>query len=109
MLVECVIAIMALIATMALQPADYFSINSTPEVFKTLGMTVVNLPELSREIDLELEGQTGGAVTLAVGVIYIFTEIPKFSKMASYKGRLIKNGSKLKERELLQSETIILW
>ncbi|MCY9364045.1 carbon starvation protein CstA [Bacillus spizizenii] len=84
MLVECLVGIMALIAATALQPADYFAINSTPEVFRTLGMDVVHLPELSREIGLDLEGRTGGAVTLAVGMTYIFTEMPFFSHLASY-------------------------
>ncbi|MEC1606317.1 carbon starvation protein CstA [Bacillus halotolerans] len=84
MLVECLVGIMALIAATALQPADYFAINSTPEVFRTLGMDVVHLPELSREIGLDLEGRTGGAVTLAVGMTYIFTGIPFFSHLASY-------------------------
>ncbi|MCY8030440.1 carbon starvation protein CstA [Bacillus inaquosorum] len=84
MLVECLVGIMALIAATALQPADYFAINSTPEVFRTLGMDVVHLPELSREIGLDLEGRTGGAVTLAVGMTYIFTGMPFFSHLASY-------------------------
>ncbi|WP_019244464.1 MULTISPECIES: carbon starvation protein CstA [Bacillus] len=84
MLVECLVGIMALIAATALHPADYFAINSTPEVFKTLGMTVDNLPELSKEIGMDLEGRTGGAVTLAVGMTYIFTGIKWFSHLASY-------------------------
>lgn len=84
MLVECVVGIMALIAATALQPADYFAINSTPQAFKALGMSVVHLPELSREIGLNLEGRTGGAVTLAVGMTYIFTKIPWFSGLAPY-------------------------
>ncbi|MCY8503424.1 carbon starvation protein CstA [Bacillus inaquosorum] len=84
MLVECLVGIMALIAATALQPADYFAINSTPEVFRTLGMDVVHLPELSRGIGLDLEGRTGGAVTLAVGMTYIFTGMPFFSHLASY-------------------------
>lgn len=84
MLVECLVGIMALIAATALQPADYFAINSTPDVFRTLGMNVVHLPELSREIGLDLEGRTGGAVTLAVGMTYIFTGMPFFSHLASY-------------------------
>lgn len=53
-LVECLVGIMALIAATALQPADYFAINSSPAVFETLGMT------------------------------YIFTKIPWFSHLASY-------------------------
>lgn len=84
MLVECLVGIMALIAATALHPGDYFAINSTPEVFHTLGMSVENLPQLSKEIGLDLEGRTGGAVTLAVGMAYIFTGIPFFSHLASY-------------------------
>ncbi|MFS0784436.1 carbon starvation protein CstA [Bacillus sp. 1P06AnD] len=84
MLVECLVGIMALIAASALQPADYFAINSAPEVFKTLGMNVVHLPDLAREIGMDLEGRTGGAVTLAVGMTYIFTKIPWFDQLASY-------------------------
>ncbi|MBV7506309.1 carbon starvation protein CstA [Bacillus sp. sid0103] len=84
MLVECVVGIMALIAATALQPADYFAINSTPEVFKTLGMQVQELPKLAAEIGIDLEGRTGGAVTLAVGMTYVFTSIPWFAKLSSY-------------------------
>lgn len=84
MLVECLVGIMALIAATALQPADYFAINSTPKVFATLGMDVVHLPELAEKIGLDLEGRTGGAVTLAVGMTYIFTKIPWFSNLSSY-------------------------
>ncbi|PLS02010.1 carbon starvation protein CstA [Neobacillus cucumis] len=84
MLVECVVGIMALIAATALQPADYFAINSTPEVFKTLGMHVDQLPKLAKEIGIDLEGRTGGAVTLAVGMTYVFTSIPWFAKLSSY-------------------------
>jgi carbon starvation protein len=84
MLVECLVGIMALIAATALQPADYFAINSTPEVFKTLGMDVVHLPQLSHEIGMDLAGRTGGAVTLAVGMTYIFTKIQWFSHLAPY-------------------------
>lgn len=61
MLAECVVGVMALIAATALHPADYFAINSAPEVFAGLGMQVVNLPTLSQEIGLDLSGRTGGA------------------------------------------------
>lgn len=84
MLVECLVAVMALIAAVSLQPGDYFAINSTPEVFKTLGMSAVHLPELSHEIGLDLEGRTGGAVSLAVGMTYIFTSIPWFDSLAPH-------------------------
>ena len=84
MLVECLVAIMALIAAISLQPGDYFAINSTPEKFATLGVETVHLDQLSNDIGMDLEGRTGGAVTLAVGMTYIFTEIPIFSTLSSY-------------------------
>ena len=84
MLVECLVAIMALIAAVSLQPGDYFAINSSPEKFATLGMETVHLDELSKEVGMDLEGRTGGAVTLAVGMTYIFTAVPIFEKLASY-------------------------
>ncbi|MEH7130854.1 carbon starvation protein A [Neobacillus drentensis] len=84
MLVECLVAIMALIAAVSLQPGDYFAINSTPEKFAALGMETVHLDELSKEVGMDLEGRTGGAVTLAVGMTYIFAAVPFFAKLASY-------------------------
>lgn len=84
MLVECLVAILALIAAVSLMPGDYFAINSTPEKFAALGMETVHLNQLSSEVGMDLEGRTGGAVTLAVGMTYIFTEIPIFKQMASY-------------------------
>lgn len=84
MLVECLVAIMALIAAISLQPGDYFAINSSPEKFATLGMETVDLNELEEKVGMDLEGRTGGAVTLAVGMTYIFTAVPFFAKLASY-------------------------
>ncbi len=84
MLAECLVGIMALIAAISLQPADYFAINASPAAFKTLGMSVVELPRLMDEIGLDLYGRPGGAVTLAVGMTTIFTKIPWFSHLAGY-------------------------
>ncbi|TGA97942.1 carbon starvation protein A [Sporolactobacillus shoreae] len=84
MLVECLVGVMALIAATALHPADYFAINSLPAVFQTLGMNVVDLPHLNNEIGLALQGRPGGAVTLAVGMTFIFTSIQWFSSLAPY-------------------------
>lgn len=84
MLTECLVGVMALIAATALHPADYFAINATPEKFAALGMTVQHLPELSQAIGLNLEGRTGGAVSLAVGMTHIFTSVPWFSNLASF-------------------------
>ena len=84
MLVECVVGIMALIAATVLHPGDYFAINSTPEKFATLGMSIVDLPILSEAIGMDLEGRTGGAVTLAVGMASIFSGVEWFSHLTSY-------------------------
>ena len=84
MLVESLVGVMALIAATALHPADYFAINSTPAVFATLGMETVHLQALAQSIGMDLEGRTGGAVTLAVGMTDIFTGIPWFANLSSY-------------------------
>jgi carbon starvation protein len=84
MLVECLVGVMALIAATVLHPGDYFAINSTPEKFATLGMSVVDLPILSEAIGMDLEGRTGGAVTLAVGMASIFSGVEWFSHLTKY-------------------------
>lgn len=84
MLVEGFVAIMALISACVLVPADYFAINSAPAVFDKLGMAVVNLPELSRQVAENVQGRPGGAVSLAVGMAYIFSSIPWMNNLMAY-------------------------
>jgi carbon starvation protein len=84
MLVEGVISIVALIAACSLHPADYFAINVPVEKFAALGMTPVNLAELSREVGENVAGRTGGAVSLAVGFAQIFAAIPGLRHLMSY-------------------------
>ncbi|MEK0286701.1 carbon starvation protein A [Caldifermentibacillus hisashii] len=84
MLVECIVAVMALVAAVSLEPADYFAINSSPEKYAELGMEPVHLAHLEDEVNMDLEGRTGGAVTLAVGMTYIFKAIPIFENLAAY-------------------------
>jgi carbon starvation protein len=84
MLMEGLVGIVALIASSALFPSDYFAINVTPEKFKTLGLDIVNLETLSHEIGESLAGRPGGAVSLAVGFAQIFSAIPGFSHLISY-------------------------
>ncbi len=84
MLVEGFVAIMALVAACVLVPADYFAINAAPAAFEKLGMAVVNLPELSREVGEQVQGRPGGAVSLAVGMAYIFSAIPAMKGLMSY-------------------------
>lgn len=47
-------------------------------------MEPVNLATLSQSIGMDLEGRTGGGVSLAVGMTQIFTGIPWFSNLSSY-------------------------
>ncbi len=84
MLVEGVVAIMALVAACVLVPADYFAINSAAPAFAKLGMTPVHLPELAQAVGEKLQGRPGGAVSLAVGMAYIFSAVPFMKGLTSY-------------------------
>lgn len=84
MLTEGFVAIMALIAACVLVPADYFAINTAPAIFQKLGMSTVNLAELSTQVGEQVQGRPGGAVSLAVGMAYIFSSIPFMKGMMAY-------------------------
>jgi carbon starvation protein len=84
MLVEGLVGVIALIAASSLWPADYFAINLSPEKFKTLGMSIVNLEELQREVGEVVAGRPGGAVSLAVGFAQIFSSIPGMRGLMSF-------------------------
>jgi carbon starvation protein len=84
MLVEGLVAIMALVAACVLVPADYFAINAAPAVFSKLGLSVVNLPDLATAVGENIQGRPGGAVSLAVGMAYIFSSIPFMKHMMAY-------------------------
>lgn len=84
MLTEGFVAMMALIAACVLVPADYFAINAAPKVFQTLGMVPVNLPSLATQVGEQVQGRPGGAVSLAVGMAYIFSSVPFMKGMMAY-------------------------
>jgi carbon starvation protein len=90
MLMEGFVAVMALIAASVLLPGDYFAINTTPAVFQKLAATgnplfqIGNLPELSKMVEMDLAGRTGGAVSLAVGMAHILSSIPGLKTMMAY-------------------------
>lgn len=84
MLIESFIGILALIAAASLFPGDYFAINISPEKFQQLGLSTVNLEQLSREVGEEVAGRPGGAVSLAVGMAQIFSSIPGMGHLMSY-------------------------
>lgn len=84
MLVEGFVSIMALIAASVLLPQDYFAINVPVSVYATLGMTPIHLPELAAAVGENLQGRTGGAVSLAVGMAYIFSSLPFMKGLMAY-------------------------
>jgi carbon starvation protein len=90
MLMEGFVAVMALIAASVLLPGDYFAINTAPAVFQKLAATgnplfqIGNLPELSKMVEMDLAGRTGGAVSLAVGMAHILSSIPGLKTMMAY-------------------------
>jgi carbon starvation protein len=84
MAAESLVGILALIAACSMHPADYFAINTTPDVFHKLGLTTVNLDLFSREVSENLSGRTGGAVSLAVGMAQIFRGLPGMDRLMGY-------------------------
>jgi carbon starvation protein len=84
MLIEGLVGVIALIAASSLHPADYFAINLSPEKFQSLGMSIVNLPELQREVGEIVAGRPGGAVSLAVGFAQIFAAVPGMRGLMSF-------------------------
>lgn len=84
MLLECFVALMALVAATCLPTADYFAINSAPAVFAKLHMIPKELPMLSQMVGENLAGRPGGSVSLAVGMSYVFYKIPGLENLMSY-------------------------
>ncbi|HWQ49166.1 MAG TPA: carbon starvation CstA 5TM domain-containing protein [Methanosarcina sp.] len=75
---------MALIAACVLLPQDYFAINAQTSAYAALGMTPVHLPELAAAVGENLQGRTGGGVSLAVGMAYIFSSLPFMKTLMGY-------------------------
>jgi len=75
MLTEGFVGLMALLASVCLIPNDYFAINTSAAVFAKLNMPVVDLPELNQLVGLDVSHRPGGAISLAVGMAFIFANI----------------------------------
>ncbi len=91
MLTEGVVSIMALIAATSLLPLDYFQINVPVEKLQAIlpklhamGFTESNLSQLSASVGEKIAGRTGGAVSLGVGMAYIFSSLPGMKNLMSY-------------------------
>jgi carbon starvation protein len=87
MLGEGVVGIMALVAATSMHPGDYFAINVPPAAYHATveaSFPTVNLQELTNEVGERVEGRTGGAVSLAVGMAQIFSSIPGMRGLMNY-------------------------
>lgn len=86
MLAEGFVAIMAVIAATVLMPGDYFAINTTlsTDILAEMGFAPVKLGELSRMVGVDVAGRPGGAVSLAVGMSYIFSGLSGLKGLMPY-------------------------
>lgn len=87
MLIEGLVGIVALIAVSSLAPGDYFAINVSHEKFESLqvmGYHIEELPVLEQQVEEKVAGRTGGAVSLAIGMAKIFSQIPGMAGLMSY-------------------------
>jgi carbon starvation protein len=84
MLVEGVVGVVAIITAAALEPGDYYAINTSPAAFKNMGIATVNLAFLEAQVGEIVTGRTGGAVSLAVGMAQIFSGLPGMRGLMAY-------------------------
>jgi carbon starvation protein len=84
MLMEGLVGVTSLIAASCLYPGDYFAINVPSAAFAKLGLSAVELGQLSHLIGEDLRGRTGGSVSLAAGMAVIFAKWPFFRAMLGY-------------------------
>lgn len=86
MLVEGFVAVMALIAATILIPGDYFAINThlSFDAISALGFPVNRVNEFSKMVGTDVVGRPGGAVSLAVGMASIFSNLPGMKGLMPY-------------------------
>ncbi len=86
MLAEGFVSVIAVIAATILIPGDYFAINThlTAESLAQLGFPVRHIAELSAEVGVDVAGRPGGAVSLAVGMASIFSNLPGMRTLMPY-------------------------
>ncbi|MEI7474753.1 MAG: carbon starvation CstA family protein [bacterium] len=86
MLVEGMISMMALIAATILIPGDYFAINThlSATQLASMGFPVSKVYELSKIVGVDVVGRPGGAVSLAVGMASILSNLPGLKALMPY-------------------------
>jgi carbon starvation protein len=88
------VALTALVAACALEPGDYFKINTKPAKYEQFvaatqqnhqwDLAPKEFDELEQGTGEKLAGRTAGAVTLAVGMAKIFSDLPGMKHLMSY-------------------------
>src|ERR1043165_252624 len=94
MVVEGFVAVTALVAACSLEPGDYFLINADQknpaqvvaavQAQHQWNLAPVELSSLEEGTREHLAGRTGGAVTLAVGMAKVFSNMPGMKELMSY-------------------------
>src|SRR3990167_3609074 len=91
MLIEGLVGVVCLIAATSLAPGDYFAINTDLRVaprfearLTEMGFTQSQLQHYEQQTGEQLQGRSGGAVSLAVGIAQIFSGIPFFAALVSF-------------------------
>jgi carbon starvation protein len=89
MLMESLVGVVALIATCAMEPGDYYAINIPAAEWSRFaaahGFSEVHLSALTAAVgEASLRGRTGGSVLLAVGMAQIFSGLPGLGGLMKY-------------------------
>ncbi len=86
MLLESFVGVMALIAASLLIPGDYFAMNTRlpADALAAMGFPVAHIDTLSRLVETDVAGRPGGAVSLAVGMAWIFSALPGMAGLMAY-------------------------
>lgn len=86
MLLESFVGVVALISASLLIPGDYFAINTRlpAETLAAMGFPVQNIHMLSQLVETDVSGRPGGAVSLAVGMAWIFSALPGMAGLMAY-------------------------
>jgi carbon starvation protein len=94
MLLEGFVALTALVAACALEPGDYFKINTDRGHYAQLvahektahnwDLSPKEFDTLQTETGEQLAGRTAGAVTLAVGMAKVFASLPGMKQLVAY-------------------------
>ena len=86
MLLESFVGVIALISAGLLIPGDYLAINTrlSADALAALGYPISNIHELSQLVEVDVAGRPGGAVSLAVGMAWIFSALPGMAGLMAY-------------------------